>query len=144
MYKFLFLITCIFLTVTTATAQLSQAVYFELGGPGLASINYDTRFTQNNGGIGGRVGIGGFSIDDETALFFPIQLNYLLGKDEKNYFELGGGATIVSINTTLDIDEGNFRSTFGHLYFGYRLQPADGGFLFRAGICPIFGKGFFI
>lgn len=124
----------------------AKAAYFELGGPGVASINYDMRFTKSESGIGGRVGIGGFSIGTgtsrATAIFIPVGLNYLLGKDGRNYFELGGGATIVSVkdNTT----NSDFGSTFGHLNFGYRLQPKDGGFFFRAAVNPVFGKGFFL
>jgi hypothetical protein len=71
----------------------------------------------------------------------PIGLNYLPGKDDRNYFEVGGGITIVSISEeVLSSDESNFTSTFGNAYFGYRLQPKNGGFLFRAGITPIFTK----
>jgi len=56
-----------------------------------------------------------------------------------------GGITIVSISEeVLSSDEGNFTSTFGHAYFGYRLQPKNGGFLFRAGITPIFTKDGFV
>ena len=124
----------------------AKAVFFEIGGPGLASINYDMRFTKSESGIGGRVGFGGFSIgtgtDRATLIFIPLGLNYLLGKDSKHYFELGGGVTIV--NTKEGFTNSDFSSTFGHLNFGYRLQPRQGGFFFRAAINPVFGKGFFI
>jgi hypothetical protein len=131
--------------------QGAKAIYFELGGPGLASINFDTRFNKTEKGFGGRIGIGGFSItttdlfsgeeERSGAVFVPIGVNYLLGKDSKNYFELGGGVTPVF--GTGDTDD-NFSSTFGHILFGYRMQPANGGFTFRAFISPVFGKGFFI
>ncbi|MBL0133852.1 MAG: hypothetical protein IPP79_07520 [Chitinophagaceae bacterium] len=41
-----------------AKAQQSGAksVYFELGGPGLASFNFDTRFGHKQDGLGMRVG----------------------------------------------------------------------------------------
>ena len=115
-------------------------------------LNYDMRFTKSEKGIGGRVGFGGFSIgtgDARTgAIFVPLGLNYLLSKDERNYFELGGGVTIVnakaSVNNGTTNNEVTFGSTFGHVSFGYRLQPKDGGFFFRAAINPVFGKGFFI
>ncbi len=130
----------------SVNAQAAKSVYFELGGPGLASFNFDTRFTPRENGIGGRVGFGGFSIDNTTALFFPLQVNYLIGKGTKHYFEVGGGATIVNINNddADPNDDGTFNGSFGHLHFGYRLQPQDGGFLFRAGITPVFGSGDFI
>jgi len=124
----------------------AKAVYFELGGPGLASANYDMRFNNKQDGLGFRVGIGGFSIDQTSALFIPVGLTYLIGKDNKNYFELGGGATYVSLSEDgyYNDTDNNFNSSFGHLYFGYRLQPKEGGFLFRAGINPIFNRSGFV
>ena len=119
----------------------AQSVYFELGGPGLASINFDTRFGAREDGLGGRIGVGGLSIDGAGVVFVPIGLNYLLGKETKHYFEIGAGLTPVFGNDGAD---GNFSETFGHLLFGYRLQPQEGGFTFRAFMNPIFGNGFFI
>jgi hypothetical protein len=144
MYKLLFaLITTVF--TCTSHAQVASAFYVELGGPGVASVNYDMRFTKSNGGIGGRIGFGGSSFDGETALFFPLAINYLFGSDDKHFFEVGAGGTIVTYNTSYDAaDNGTFTESFGHLYFGYRVQPPNGGFVFRAGICPLFGEGSFI
>jgi len=119
--------------------QAAKSVYFELGGPGLASINFDTRFSRREDGFGGRIGFGGFSIDGTGAVFIPIGLNYLLGKDGKNYFEIGGGVTPVIVSND-DTDGDNFSSTYGHLSFGYRLQPSKPGFTFRAFISPVFGS----
>lgn len=124
-----------------ASAQRAQSVYFELGGPGLASFNYDTRFGAKQDGLGARIGIGGYSVDGSGVIFLPIGINYLLGGDSRHYFEIGGGATPVFAN---DDSDGNFSETFGHLLFGYRLQPLNSGFTFRAFINPIFGNGFFI
>jgi hypothetical protein len=125
----------------TCTLQ-AQTFYVELGGPGLASLNFDTRFNKANGGMGGRLGIGGFSIDGSGVVFLPAGINYLLGKDNKNFLEIGAGVTPVF--GTGDLTEETFSNTFGHLLFGYRLLPEDGGFSFRGFICPVFGKGFFI
>ncbi len=139
---FILIITVIALT-QVASAQSAKSVYFELGGPGLASINFDTRFGAKEGGLGGRVGVGGFTVDGAGVVFIPIAINYLLGKDSKNYFEIGAGVTPVLGTGDLGGD-GNFSGTFGHLNFGYRLQPLDGGFTFRAFITPVFGNGFFV
>ena len=100
MKKFLLLIFVSGTVIITAHAQApAKAVFFEIGGPGVASLNYDMRFTKSESGIGGRIGFGGFSIgsagERTTAIFIPIGINYLLGKDEKHYFELGGGVTPV-------------------------------------------------
>ena len=141
--KKLFVLCAIALFAGHSSSAQAKSVYFELGGPGLASINFDSRFTKTEGGIGGRIGVGGFSIDQESIVFVPIGLNYLLGKDNKNYFEIGAGVTPILTNIE-DDNGGNFSSTFGNVLFGYRMQPANGGFTFRAFINPIFGKGFFV
>lgn len=147
--KFLFSAIFFLLFNYNSHAQ-AKSVYFELGGPGLASLNYDMRFQKTEKGFGGRIGIGGFSVNDVgdkvSAIFLPIGVNYLLGKDERNYFEIGGGITpvFISAKASGNSDGDNFTSTFGHLNFGYRLQPKNGGFLFRAGIVPIFNKNGFI
>ena len=110
----------------------------------MASINFDTRFGNREDGLGGRVGIGGFKVEETSAIFIPIGINFLLGKDSRNYFEIGGGITPTFISDDLIEEDGNFTGTFGHLVFGYRLQPANGGFTFRAFMCPVFGEGGFI
>ena len=120
----------------------AKSIFVEIGGPGVASFNYDTRFTKRNDGIGGRIGIGGFKIADVRAIFVPAGVNYLLGKDNRNFFELGAGVTFVSIKDRYVYDDNDvFDGTFGHLSFGYRLQPANGGFMFRAAVVPVFGHG---
>ena len=141
--KKVFLFLAILLAVNSVQSQTAaKSIYAELGGPSLAGINFDMRFNKKEDGLGGRVGIGGFQIDGDGATFIPIGLNYLIGKDQKNYFEVGAGATFVNVsNNSVD---GEFGSTFGHISLGYRYQPAKGGFLFRAAITPVFGKGFFI
>lgn len=130
------------------TTSPAKSIYFELGPPGLAAINFDMRFQKKEDGLGFRVGLGGFTIDGTGAIFIPLGLNYLIGKDQRNYFEFGGGATIVkvfdSFNNGVTTTSSNFSASFGHVYLGYRLQPKNGGFLFKAGITPVFGKQFFV
>jgi hypothetical protein len=128
----------------SANAQAAKSVYFELGGPGLASFNFDTRFGPKEDGIGGRIGVGGFSIDGDGVVFIPIGLNYIMGKDGKNYFEVGAGVTPLIASGGFTDDGTTFSTTFGHLLFGYRMQPRNGGFTFRAFINPIFGSFGFV
>lgn len=145
MKKTILFLSAFFLFHSLTYAQAAKSVYVELGGPGLASFNYDMRFTNREDGIGGRIGIGGFKIDNVTAVFIPASVTYLIGKNNRDYFELGAGATYVNVNDSYgNSNDDPFRRTFGHLIFGYRLQPAKEGFLFRASIVPIFGKGFFV
>jgi hypothetical protein len=125
----------------------AQSAYVELLGPGLASINFDTRFTKKEDGIGGRVGVGYLNMYGDKITTVPIGITYLLGKDGKNYFEVGGGVTLISYKANEDFtrEESRYSETFGHLNFGYRMQPRNGGFLFRAAFNPVFipGNGFF-
>jgi len=151
-----YLLSFIILTTiaTTVHSQAAKSVYFELGGPGLASFNFDTRFGPKEDGLGGRIGFGGFSLRSQysngstttnehaSVIFIPVGLNYLLGKDSKNYFEIGAGVSPVFASATFS-DE-NFSSTFGYVTFGYRMQPKNGGFTFRAFVCPVFGEFGFI
>lgn len=127
----------------------AQSVYFELLGPGLTySFNYDTRFQNTLNGLGGRAGLGYISVEGNSVVSVPVMLNYLLGKEGK-YFEMGLGATYIGFNSAesasdnevLFIDDSQ---VFGTMVFGYRRQPVDGGFLFRAGLSPVFGSGNFI
>lgn len=122
----------------------SQAVYMEVLGNGLTySLNYDTRFSQSLKGLGGRAGIGYVAIDGNSLTTIPLVVNYLFGKD-KHYFEVGAGATLLSAAASSDfgpVGSGEKGSTFiGTMSLGYRLEPLDGGFTFRAGITPIFDR----
>ncbi|MVN89831.1 hypothetical protein GO816_01700 [Mucilaginibacter sp. HME9299] len=126
----------------------AQSVYAELAGPGLLfSANYDTRFSKARNGWGARAGAGYLSADNNSILTLPVQINYLLGKQGK-YFEVGLGATFVSTKGSNNDD--NFfvfddaSTTIGTMTFGYRYQPIDGGFNFRASLNPIFNKSNFI
>lgn len=128
-------------------AQSAKVVYGEIGGPGLASLNVDTRFNGTNSGFGARIGLGGFSINNTGLLLIPVGINYLLSNDQKNCLELGAGISFLKVS--LGIEDSNEsevtpNSSFGYLWLGYRLQPIDDGICFRAGICPLFGSGTFI
>ncbi|WP_194774333.1 hypothetical protein [Pararhodonellum marinum] len=125
----------------------SQGVFVELLGNGLLySFNYDTRFNQSYTGLGGRVGLSYLAVDGTNLTTVPVVLNYLLGKD-KHLFEVGIGTTFVAAADRTNvgpISEANRGSTFiGTMSLGYRLEPRDGGFMFRAGITPIFDSSNF-
>lgn len=140
--KFFFLVVLLMSGSAILKAQTTAAksMYFELGGPGLASINFDSRFSARQDGLGGRIGFGGFSVDGSGVVFIPVGLNYLIGKETKHYFELGAGITPIIVSGDFTSNSETFTSTFGHLNFGYRYQPITSGFTFRAFITPIFGE----
>lgn len=140
--KRLSLISILILAFCSHVNGQAKSIYFELGGAGLASFNFDTRFMKQENGLGARIGFGGFSIEGSGAAFLPVTLNYLLGKETRNYFELGVGIT--PLLTSVNGSGTNFTGSFGHLNFGYRFQPLKSGFLFRATITPVFGSWGFI
>lgn len=127
----------------------AQSFYFEILGPGaIYSFNYDTRFQNTLNGLGGRIGFGYISADGNGVFSAPVMLNYLLGK-EGAYFEMGLGATYISFNSAASAEDNEVlfiddSTLFGTMVFGYRKQPVDGGFMFRAGLSPVFGHGNFI
>ena len=118
----------------------AQNVFLEIGGPGLLlSANYDTRLTPHRDGFGARAGIGYLSSDGVSLLTIPLQLNYLSGQ-EKNYFEAGLGTTYVNLRANSNnFLFGNTPAQFiGTVTLGYRYQPVNSGFNFRANIDPVF------
>ncbi len=131
----LFTLTCICI-LTSFAQKAAISAYAELGGAGIASANFDMRLQKKEDGLGFKVGIGGLiansNFDRTTITTIPIGLNYLLGKDNRNYFEMGAGVTFISLREQSNnyygygnSSDSKFKSTFGHLYFGYRLQPKD-------------------
>ena len=166
MKKFLFLFACAFVAFSGFAQNFSKSIYVEAGGIGLPySFSFDTRFHKGtNTGVGGRIGVGGFAIEDEKMLTVPLQLNWLLGKD-KNFFEIGIGATFLHYegyeyqDYTCNINgcfpsgkkyAGDFilpissvNSFMGTLDFGYRRQPVGSGFTWKAAITPVFNNNGF-
>ena len=143
-----------------ADNSIGQSSFFaEAGGPGVAfSANLDRRFKPGRLGWGGRIGVGFVSAWDDyydpvtgyyngeqqSAITFPVQLNYIFGKENSNHtFEVGGGLTYV----TKKLDFLNFwddktTQLLGTFCFMYRRQPKGGGFSWRAGFTPLVGNGY--
>ena len=119
-----------------------NSVFAELGGSaGLISLNFDKRFSKSPEGFGVRIGAGYMAWQDTEIFNFPILVNYLAGNNGK-YLEMGFGPTIgYAQERSEPNDQGlsfepgiNF---YGTINLGYRYQPVEGGFNFRAGLSPI-------
>ena len=125
-----------------------QGVYVEVLGSGLLySFNYDTRFSQRLNGIGGRAGIGYLAVEGTSLTTLPFMLNYLFGHD-KHFFEVGVGPTVLIASERISGfgpvgDRNSASAVIGSMNLGYRLEPSDGGFIFRAGLTPFFDSNFF-
>lgn len=156
-----------FLFSTSLLAQESEPVpevsttsfYAELGGPGiLFSANLDKRFTKSRLGIGGRIGIGFVTADEQkydpnngwyeyemvSVLTVPVQLNYIFGKGTSPHtFEVGAGLTYVGKKLDIiNFYDDRKANLFGTVSFMYRRQPIEGGFTWRAGFTPLIANGY--
>ena len=157
----LFISTLIFSQANKPTDNsIGQSSFFaEAGGPGVAfSANLDRRFKPGRLGLGGRIGVGFVSAWDDyydpvtgyynseqqSAITFPVQLNYIFGKENSNHtFEVGGGVTYVTKNLEfLNFWDDKTTQLLGTFCFMYRRQPKGGGFSWRAGFTPLVGKGY--
>ena len=152
MKKF-FILVFTFLLVVLSQSTFGQeenegsnhGVFLELLGNGIFySVNYDTRFSKKKDGFGGRVGFGYIGVDGDHYSSFPFLINYLKGKNG-HYFEFGAGANYLVVDTENRINSSpssieRWEGWSGTVSLGYRFQPSEGGFLFRAGLTPIFRK----
>ena len=159
MIKISFALTCLMILSFSFTSyaqqysddlsrQKGRAVYLEVLGNGIGySFNYDQRFQNRFDGLGFKAGASYFALNGTSVATFPFGLNYLLGKEGK-YFEMGlGGTYLLASDRSNTFSSGSDR-TFGdgitgNMIFGYRSEPVDGGFLFRASVTPFFGNGIF-
>lgn len=139
------------LILSSGFAQ-SNTIYFELLGNGLAySLNYDRMVTDK---ISVRAGYGGLTVttisstpgvffEDVKITLIPVLVNYLRGEG-KHKLEMGGGIVLVSIASTLNAEDVNFKLAADGAIptgnFGYRYQKSEGGFFFKASLCPFFAE----
>jgi len=74
-------------------------------------------------------------------------VDYLLGK-APHKFEMGLGGVLFYASADASMvgssDKHSGSLLMGTATAGYRYSPYDGGFVFRAGVTPLFGHGFFL
>lgn len=127
------------LSAQVRVRDIPQSVtYMEiLGQGGLATVNYDRRFTNSADGPGFRVGLGYINLGKFQGYTFPVGLNYLQGREGK-YFELGIGMTYGKIGIIDKFD--NQPRLVSNMFFGFRYQPEDRGLNIRAGLATFVGN----
>lgn len=127
-----------------------NSIFLEILGNGLLySINYDHKiFDHLSARIGGMyLGVSERNTDQSVSLLLvPVMANYLVGSGSSR-LEIGAGLTFGSAGGNIDtaggdFDEGGFAAFTSTI--GYRLQPTDGGFLFRIGFTPVFTANGFL
>jgi hypothetical protein len=132
-----------------------NAAYFELGGNALLySVNYDRRFTNTWTGRAGFMVVSAEGTDPDTGdrveaslAIVPVMMNALLGRGTHRLelgfgplFAMGGGE--IEDAEVGDVDEFSAAGLAGVTStFGYRRQPLNGGFVFRAALTPFYSGG---
>lgn len=131
-----------------------NAIYLDLlGAGGLYSVNYDRAF----GDLAVRAGFSYFSVTaasgtqsaTATLITVPLTASYIGIGSKTHIFELGGGMTMMFLGAGADGFYGGSEADanasvilpVGTVLAGYRLQPKNGGFMFRIGASPLFGPG---
>jgi hypothetical protein len=125
-----------------------------LGAGGAYSVNYE-RLVLNDLGI--HIGFSYWSVSASASgggttasasgsfIAVPITASYLGVSSGNHALELGGGITIWNISVTGNsggfVGAANGFIPIGTAIVGYRYQPREGGFNFRVGASPLFGKG---
>lgn len=126
-----------------------NAFYVELlGQGGLYSVNYDYRVNRHFSLRAGFTYVRlNFFFSDSRVTGFPLMASYLLGKD-RGHFETGMGVMPTWVHTeNPDFSFSSERTSSSALEFstclhiGYRYQPPEGGFVFRAGFTPVYSEG---
>jgi hypothetical protein len=120
-----------------------NAIYLELFGPAVFySLNYERVFGQ----VAGRVGLGFFDTGSSNYKWFavPLTATYLGIGSKTHMFEIGGGIVIHYFDNSVSwgVISSQYKDAMvlGALVCGYRFQPPNGGFFFRAGVSPVFGS----
>jgi hypothetical protein len=129
-----------------------NAIYVELFGNGLLyTVNYDRLISPSTGfrvgfeyiGINGGTDADGNSIS-ASLLAIPATFNYFIGSINSrgmmssSKLELGLGIIFVHAGASYGGISGAGSGVGGTATVGYRLQPSDGGFVFRIGLTPVF------
>lgn len=123
----------------------SQNVFIEIGGPGLVvSANYDCRFSNSREGWGATAGVGYLPNKTSSLLTIPVQINYLMGSFQ-HYLELGAGGTYLkyksgTVGEFIPFHNEANKQFVGTATIGYRYQPIDRGYNFRASFNPVFDQ----
>lgn len=141
----------------THTPAHATQLQLEFGGPGIfSSLNLDSRFAKKENGLGFRLGLGitplGYlkeHCNTGSLNGFPVEINYLVGKN-KHLLELGSGGVFLFMSGTkrycLNMEKHFFSEETTNYWFtliGYRYQPVhQKGFTYRGFISPLFQKGF--
>jgi hypothetical protein len=140
--------------VVDKTRTAKNGLFVELLGNGLFySLNYE-RFVTDDIAIRGGIGYFSLSASGSSAsasasiLSVPLMFEYMGIGSADDKLELGIGPLIFYASAAAsgigDTTKGSGTFLFGTATIGYRHIPHDGGFNFKIGFTPIFGKFGFV
>ena len=136
------ILSTIFIEVKSQKA--AKSIFVGVGGPAAlgVSIDYDTRFSKRNDGLGMKIGTGMVLNWGNYGYVIPLELNYLFPiSKERSFLEMGVGASYFYSDEVKGFLGHEKESLFySYLWLGYRYQPPVKGFTFRAGLCPLLGS----
>ena len=136
------LLTCVLM------AQKSKSVFLEVGGNGgLLSVNFDSRLSNGENGVGYRAGLGFIPANYDlftsrpTIWTIPVGLNCLIGS-HRHYLETGLGLTYYFFRGTTSDVWGIHENNKGHGALlipsvGYRIAPPNKGLQGRLFMSPL-------
>lgn len=109
----------------------------------MLSFNYDTRLTKSHAGLGIRAGAGLLFDFYSFGYAVPVALNYLVGEGD-HHLEAAAGVSLFHFkernqDSWFDFAEDNFVTPFA--WIGYRYQPVQKKFVFRAGFTQFTRSG---
>jgi hypothetical protein len=152
-----FVLNIIIARTQNSISPKASQIQLEFLGPGsLFSINYDTRFSRKEKGLGYKIGLGGTplgllgnSCNRGGLLTLPLGLTYLAGKNN-HLLELGAGGVLGITGATkvycLDYESDFFSdetNPYAYISAGYRYQPvAKKGLTYRIFVSPLFQPDF--
>ncbi len=131
----------------------NNSVYLEGLGPGLVyTLNYD-RVLGDDFSL--RAGFGLVLGEEKSAsgeksikpliLSIPVMLNYIGGGSRWSMLEVGAGLVLLHVGARVSYiyvqkrDDAETSPVAAGL-IGYRYQPPNGGFMFRAGVTALVGR----
>jgi hypothetical protein len=125
-------------------AQSRNVAYLEVAGNGiLPTANYERQLSER---WYGRIGLGLVAatsdVDSDVTFIVPLMVNYLTNPAGVHHLEAGAGLTIVAGDSQDlywdDEEEEQISNAVGTATLGYRYQKPARGFVFRAGVTPLF------
>lgn len=130
-------------TAAPAERSANDTLYLELLGPGLlGSLDYERLFDE----VAVRIGLGAIAVPEDSGsslhVSVPMTLSYLGTRYRQHVFEVGVGAAFIASSCNApnpcDVFWPEPVTLAPVILAGYRYQPSDGGFAFRAGFAPTF------